>query len=353
MIRFISVLSVSLVLFAASLAPAADADRIDTLIESQMRQKKIPGVSLAIVRDGQVIKTKGYGYSNLELRAPVTEQTVFEIGSLTKQFTAVLVMMLASEGKIGLDDKLARYFEVPAAWQGITIRHLLNHTSGLKNYTSLSGFEASRKLKAAEFIKLLARQPLDFQPGEDWRYCNSGYNLLGYLLEKQSGLGYWELLAARILRPLQMNSTGNRIATNTTPGRAVGYEWNGRRLSTRNGQLTDVFSAGAIVSTAPDLVKWSAALETDELLKKPQRDLLFVAAQLKKAPPYPYGFGWRLDDYKKHKNLGHSGSTAGFSSSLQKYPEDKLTIIVLCNISEPGIATVLARQIADLFLPPR
>ncbi len=339
-------------LVLASCSSIVLADPVDDYIRLQMKKHQLPGLSLAVVRAGKPVKTQGYGVANLETQTPVSEHTVFEIGSITKQFTAVLVLMLAQEKKLGLDDKLASHFQVPIAWKDITIRQLLNHTSGLKNYTALPGFSASRRMKAPDFIKALSAYPLDFDPGESWAYSNSGYNLLGYLLEKQSGQTYWDLLNTRILRPLNMSATTSRDPRVIIPQWAAGYEWQGNQLRNRDPNLTDVFAAGAIASSVLDLVKWCSGLDSDQLLKSSQRELLWQPARLAQQRTYPYGFGWRLEDYKGHKNLGHSGSTAGFSSSLQRFPADQLTVIILCNISEQGLATTLARDVAELYFRP-
>jgi len=344
-------LCLSALLLAASLAVRADS--LDDSIQAQMHQAHVPGLSLAVLQHGKLVKTKGYGLANLDRREPVSEHTVFEIGSLTKQLTAALVFMLAQEGKIGLDKSLTQYFEdLPAAWNGITIRHLLTHTSGLRNYTGLPGFEARRKLTRAAFIKQLSPYPLDFAPGEAFAYCNSGYNLLGYLLEKQSGLSYWQLLRTRILSPLNMQQTGDRDPARLIPRRASGYLWKTNQYLARDPDLTDVFAAGAIASTALDMAAWCVAIERHQLLTKEQWDSLWQPTRLNQGQVSQYGFGWRLDTYKGHKIIGHGGATAGFSSSLQRYPEDQLTVIVLCNLGGQGLATRIARNIADQhFLP--
>ena len=340
-------------LFLAALVTVARADQVDNYIQAQMHPHHIPGLALAVVRDGKLIKSQGYGFSNVELKTPVTEQTVFEIGSLTKQFTAMLVLMLVEEGRIDLDAPPARYLDgLPASWNGIAIRRLLNHTSGLKNYTDLPGFEVRRKLTAAKFVNTLSTYPLDFQPGDSWSYCNSGYNLLGYILEKQSGKTYWELLQARILGPLQMSATCSRDLNAIIPHRAAGYEWEKNKLVNRDTDLTDVFAAGAIASTVLDLVQWCEVLESGKFLKTSNRELLWTPASLNKGRTYPYGFGWSLGTFKGRKYIGHGGSTAGFSSSLQRFTEEKLAVIVLCNLGEEGVASKIARGVAESYFVP-
>jgi len=334
----------------AAVAGAALADRVDDYLAHEMERHQVPGLSLAVIRDGKTVKAQGYGLSSLELGVPVTPETVFEIGSLTKQFTATCVMMLVEEGKIALDDPIGKYLEVPEEWKAITVRHLLTHSSGIKTYTVLGGFEASRHLPVKAFIEKLAAHPLAFAPGESFAYCNSGYNLLGFIIEKVSGESYWKFLSARLLNPLGMTSTRNRDQKTIILHRASGYEKENETLINRDPDLTDVFSAGAIVSTVLDLVKWNAALDSGKLLKPSSLQQMWTPFTLNGGKISSYGFGWRVDGSKGRKNIGHGGSTSGFSASLQRFPDDKLTLIVLCNSGEPNIATTLARGIAEIYL---
>jgi D-alanyl-D-alanine carboxypeptidase len=344
-IRFLNVVC-ALLLTAA----AAWADEVDDHIQKQMQDNHVPGLAFAALRDGKVIKSQGYGFSNVERKSPVTEYTVFEIGSITKQFTAMLVMMAVEEGKLELDAPAAKYMEgLPPAWNNITIRRLLNHTSGLKNYTGLPGFEVRRKLTATKFVSTLAEYPLTFQPGDSWTYNNSGYNLLGFVLEEQYHASYWELLQKRILAPLNMNATGRRDTDMDALYRAFGYEWNTNRLVFRGNDLTDIFSAGAIASTIVDMAKWCQALDSGKFLNNTNRQLLWTPATLNSGRRYPYGFGWYISAYKGHPCVIHGGSTSGFSSTLQRFPDDKLDFIVLCNVGEEGVAGKIMRGLPDLY----
>jgi CubicO group peptidase (beta-lactamase class C family) len=333
------------------LPPTLRADQVDKYVRAEMEQRAIPGVSLAIIRDGKTIKTAAYGFANLELKSPAKPETVFEIGSVTKQFTAACILLLQQEGKLSVDDKIGKYFpEIPASWSGITIRHLLNHTSGIKSYTGLNGFELTRHLTQKQFITALWELPLEFAPGERWKYCNSGYSLLGYIVENVSGKNYWEFLGERIVGPLGMTSTTNREPSIIVPNRADGYEKkkNGTRIN-RDYDLTDVFSAGAIVSTVGDLAKWNAILNSDKLLNAKSKAQMWASGKLNNGKETEYGFGWRVGPHEGHKNIGHSGSTSGFSASLQRFPDDDVTVILLCNSGEENVATVLAKKIASFY----
>jgi CubicO group peptidase (beta-lactamase class C family) len=164
------------------------ADKIDDYVKTQMRERHIPGAALAIIKDGRLIKAEGYGLANVELNVPATKETVFEIGSITKQITAAAIMLLVEEGRVNLDEKIGKYLpNTPESWNNVTVRHLLTHTSGIKSYTGLTGFELTKRLKRDDFVKALSTHPLEFTPGERWIYSNSGYNLLGFIIETVSG----------------------------------------------------------------------------------------------------------------------------------------------------------------------
>jgi CubicO group peptidase (beta-lactamase class C family) len=345
-------------IFLACLGLAAQTrgDEVDDLLREAMRQHHIPGAALAIVRDGHTVKTAAYGMASLELRAPATTGTVFEIGSVTKQFTAAAILLLAQEGKLGVDDKISRHLKgTPESWSQISIRQLLTHTSGLKNYTGLEGFELARHLTQAQFIARIDAYPLDFPPGGKWAYCNSGYNLLGYIIENASGTSYWDFLQQNLFGPLRMTATSGRDPRALLPWRAGGYETNrdGQWIN-RDPDLTDVFSAGALVSTVGDLARWNAALDTGGILTAASRAEMWTPVKLNDGTTHAYGFGWFLEPWQGHANIGHSGSTSGFSASLQRFPEAGLTVILLTNSDEFDIATRLARQIAEMEMrsPP-
>ncbi|HEY4416669.1 MAG TPA: serine hydrolase domain-containing protein, partial [Verrucomicrobiae bacterium] len=174
------------------------ADPVDDLVSSEMTKLQIPGLVIGITQHGETIKTAAYGFANLEWNTPAATNTVFEIGSVTKQFTAACILLLAEENKLSLDDKISRYLtNTPTSWRNITIRHLLTHTSGIKNYTGLDGFELSRHLTQEQFIQQVGELPLVFPAGEKFSYCNTGYNLLGFIIENVSGEKYWDFLTQK------------------------------------------------------------------------------------------------------------------------------------------------------------
>ncbi|HTO96641.1 MAG TPA: serine hydrolase domain-containing protein [Myxococcales bacterium] len=336
-----AVLACSLAL--ASPLLAARADEIDSYLEPRLRSLHIPGATLAVVREGRIVKVRGYGLANLELGVPAGERTVYELGSTTKQFTAAAVLLLVEEGKIGLDDPLARFFpRVPQAWHGITVRHLLTHTSGIQDHVAVPGylkvfrtdlfFETTPGLD--ELVGLFFKLPLEFQPGETWAYDNTGYILLGRLIEKASGRPYWAFLEERIFRPLGMTATRSTDPQPLVPGRAAGYEWVAGAFQNRAVLLPGIaFSAGALLSTVGDLARWDAALYGEKLLRRSSREQMWAPARAADGSPlsFDYGFGWFLDSYHGHRLVQHSGGTPGFSSAFYRFPDDKLTIALLTN----------------------
>lgn len=344
-----SLLIVVITLFSSILA---QADRIDDFVRARLDEQHIPGAAVAVIHNGRLVKAQGYGLANVELNVPATKETVFEIGSVTKQFTASAVMMLAQEGKINLDDKIGKYLPpIPQAWNEITVRQLLTHTSGIRNYTGLSGFELSKHLKKEEFIKTIAEYPLDFQPGERWSYSNTGYSLLGMIIEKASGQAYWDFMRQKIFRPLGMNSTTDRNPKAIIRNRASGYEWVNGALEHRDTEFTDLTSAGAIVSTVLDLAKWEAALDAGTLLRRTSQDEMWTPVKLNKGDAYPYGLGWNIESLLGHRVIRHGGLTAGFSANFTRYVDDHLTIIILCNLGDASLNSRIGRGIARFYVP--
>ncbi|HEX8247704.1 MAG TPA: serine hydrolase domain-containing protein [Pyrinomonadaceae bacterium] len=328
------------------------ADEVDRYVRAQLAERHIPGAAIAVIKNGRVVKTEGYGLASVEFNVPVTKETVFEIGSVSKQITAAAIMLLVEKGKINPDEKISKYLpNTPDAWENVSVRNLLTHTSGIKSYTGLSGFELTKRLSRDEFIKALAAQPLEFETGARYQYSNSGYNLLGFIIETVSNESYWDFTRERIFKPLGMDKTADRDPKYIIPNRATGYEWQDNRLVGRDYDLTDVFSAGAIVSTVEDLAKWEAALRGETLLKKESKAQMWTPVTLNDGKPYPYGFGFRLSEIRGHKIVGHSGQTAGFGANISRYTDDDLTVIVLTNLGEIGMGTLLANGIAKIYIP--
>jgi CubicO group peptidase (beta-lactamase class C family) len=351
--RIVTVLAVIL------LAQGVRADDVDDLIKSQMQRHHVPGVACLVWKDGQIVKTFYGGDANLEWNAPVGPETIFEIGSISKQFAAASILLLQDAGKLSVDDNISKYLtNTPAAWANIKIRHLLSHTSGIHSYDDLEGFELRQHLTQAQFISLLSRHPLDFQPGEKWVYCNAGYNLLGFIVENVSGEDYLSFLKEHIFMPLGMTNSAFRDPVNVIPHRAAGYVFDHGKYDNRDYDLTDLFSAGTIISTVSDLAKWDTVLMDGGVLSKPSRKLWWTPARLndgravsvaRNGVARTYGFGWFLETLDGHENIGHGGITSGFSAANELYPGDRLFVIVMSNTDEGGFATQLAGKVAPLY----
>ena len=331
----------------ADATSSAAYEAVDAYIQSHMSKRHIPGMSVAIVRDGKVARAKGYGLANVELSVPANDETVYQLASVTKTFTATAVMMLVEDGKLALDDKITSLLpDLPAAWKDVAVRHLLNHTSGIKSYTSVRDFmkTARKDYTHREIINLVAKEPLEFRPGEKWVYNNTGYFLLGMLIEKQTGKKYGEFLDEKIFKPLGMNHTRVNDLHAIIPGRAMGYTWDGKSL--RNGEYvspTQPFSAGAYVSTVNDLAKWDAALRTESLLKRSTLDQMWTPTKLTKGGHADYGFGWELSKVNGHRLCSHGGGIPGFATYLARFVDDNLTVVVLTN-SDTGSSAAIAQE---------
>lgn len=331
------------------------ADAIDDYVRKQMRQQRLPGVALAVVGDA-VSTMRTYGTANLELGVPVTEETVFELGSITKQFTAVAILMLVEEGKVGLDERIATYLpQVPQPWQAITVRHLLTHSSGIQEYLSVPGLpdEAhaaeSREKMAQLFFQ---RLKLEFAPGETWSYSNSGYLLLGSIIEKASGKSYWEFLSERVFSPLGMHATRSSNPSAIIRNRSAGYGWQDDQFENRGALSESAYGAGGISSTIRDMARWEAALHAGKLLTRRSYDQMWTALKVsgKGTPPFSYGFGWVIEQQRGTRVVLHSGGTPGFSSLFHRYLDRGVSVIVLTNHGD-RIIDHWAREIAGIVLP--
>jgi CubicO group peptidase (beta-lactamase class C family) len=315
----------------------------DASVEAQRTAQKIPGVGLAVCRDGKVIKASGYGLANVELDVPVTPETIFQTGSVGKQFTSMAVMMLVEEGKIGLDDKLTKYIpESPAAWKDVTIRQLLTHTSGIADY---GGEEDSmgkgvinfrKDYTEEELVQAFAKMPMDFAPGEKWSYSNTGYVLLGVVIHRVSGKFYGDLLQERVFRPLGMKSTRIISEANIVPHRSSGYELVKGELKNQEwvSPTLNTTADGALYTNVLDLAKWDAALYTTKLVKQQSLDTIWRPVKLNSGTTYPYGFGWSLEPQNGHRAVSHNGAWQGFTMSIARYVDERLTVIVMTNLDE-------------------
>ncbi|NJO13252.1 MAG: beta-lactamase family protein, partial [Gammaproteobacteria bacterium] len=296
---------------------------------------EVPGAALLILKDGEPVVRKGYGLANLEERTPVTAQTNFRLASLTKQFTAACILLLVEEGKVGLADPVRRWFpSLPDAANGITVRHLLTHTSGLIDYEDVIPATLSRQLRDADVLQLLEHQDRTyFVPGTAYRYSNSAYALLALLVERASGKTFAAFLRERIFQPLKMTGTvAHEEGISHVAHRAFGYsEEHGRWIRTDQSQTSAVLGTAGVYASLDDLAKWDAALYDERLLKAHSLRLAFAAATATDDPAIAYGMGWRISG----ETLWHSGETQGFRNVIVRFPARRLTVVMLTNRNDP------------------
>ena len=339
----------------AALACAQDlATQADRYVQSWVRDSQFRGVVL-IAKDGQPLLRKGYGLANAEWNIPNSPETKFRLGSITKQFTAVAVLQLAENGKLKLEDPVkTHYADAPAAWDKITIHHLLNHTSGIKSYTGLPGFFAKQsrdRRTPTEIVKLTQDMPLDFEPGEKFAYNNTGYVLLGAVIEKASGQSYESYLRQNIFEPLGMADSGYDSFRAILPSRATGYNPDGTHADYLDMSLPH--AAGSLYSTVDDLLKWNQALATEKLLTKESLAKMTTPSSPRENK---YAYGLVIDELKGHRIHAHGGDINGFSTFLSRFPDDGITIAVLGNQSNPAperIANALGRMAFGETVEPR
>ncbi len=347
------VILVGFVLFCIAPCVAQDAitAKIDDFIKSEMQQQRIPGVSLAVVKDGQLVLAKGYGFANVEHQVAVRPETIFQSGSVGKQFTATAVMMLVEDGKINLDEKIGKYLgNVPDAWKNITVRNLLTHTSGMASYPK--DFDFRRDYTEDELLKIAKTIPVAFAPGERWQYSNMGYATLGILISKVTGKFYGDFLQERIFKPLDMKTARIINEADIIPNRAAGYRLVKGELKNQEwvSPSMNTTADGSLYLTALDMAKWDAALYGEKLLKKTSFDEMWTPVKLNDGRTARYGFGWTLGEVNKHRIIEHGGSWQGFKSFIARYPNDRLTVIVFANLAQ-AYEAMLAHGVAAIYNP--
>lgn len=323
--------------------------KVDEFVVAEMQRQRLPGVSLAVVKHGQVILAKGYGYANLEHNVPVRPETIFQSGSIGKQFTATAVMMLVEQGRVGLDEKISKYLgQVPDSWQNITVRHLLTHTSGLTDYPE--DFDFRRDYTEDELLKRAQAIRPDFKPGEKWQYSNLGFLTLGVLIHRVTGQFYGDFLQEHVFKPLGMTTTRIISEAEIVPNRAAGYHLVKNEIKNQDwvSPSLNTTADGALYFTVLDMAKWDAALYGDRLLKRSSLEQMWTPVRLNNNKTYDYGFGWSLAQINGHQIIEHGGAWQGFTSYIARFVDDQLTVIVLDNLAG-GNAGKIARHVAFLY----
>lgn len=338
---------------------ASQADRVDAYVRGQMSTLRIPGLALAVVRNGTLALARGYGMANLELSVPATPESVFHLASITKTFTAIATMMLVEEGKVALDDPISRHLpDLPTAWHAITIRQLLSHTSGITSFSEKGPCpvgKAEEDYERADVLKEVACLPLEFAPGERWAYGDTGYHLLGMLIEHITGQSYEPFLRARIFEPLEMRSTRLDRRADLIPRRADGYH-------KRDGQFRNApplaafeFASAGLVSTVLDMAKFDAALGSNALLRPSTLEQMWSHARLNSGEAVTaYGLGFGLTPFRGHRRVGHSGGGGyGFATTFGRFLDDNVTVIILSNTDQNAfVMSDMANEIASYYFSP-
>lgn len=307
---------------------------IDNLVQATYSPTE-PGAAVIVVREGRIVYRKGQGMANLELGVPIEPDMVFRLGSITKQFTAVAILMLAEEGQLALDDPITKFLpDYPTPDCTITVQHLLTHTSGIKNYTDMAQWLPiwRKDLSVQELVNFFKSEPMQFAPGERHEYCNSGYVLLGAVIEKVSGKAYQQFIQQRIFDRLGMKHSYYDTALPVIPRRVAGYEKSADGYTNADYlSMTQPYAAGALASSVDDLALWDAALYTDQLLSQAMLQPAFVAHILADGSSTEYGYGWDIAKLAGHSLTGHDGAIHGFLTYAIRLPEDHVFVAVLSN----------------------
>jgi len=336
---------------------AADLSaEVDALVKAEMRRQKTPGLSLAVVRDGKPLLVKVYGFANLEHRVLVKPATIFQSGSIGKQFTAAAVMLLVEDGRIGLDEKIGKYLgDVPESWRSITIRHLLSHTSGMTDYPP--DFDLRRDYSEDELLRMVKEVPLAFPPGERWEYSNLGYVVLGITIGKVAGQFYGDFLSERVFKPAGMTTARVINEADIIPNRAAGYRVVKDEIKNQNWVAPSVNTTadGSLYVSILDMIRWDSALTRRALFKPSTYEAMWSPAVLSSGKRTSYGFGWSIKSVNGKRLMEHGGEWQGFRSFVARYVDDGVTVIVLANSSSANPQRIAhgVAQVIDPSLKPR
>jgi CubicO group peptidase (beta-lactamase class C family) len=322
-------------------------DKLDTVLSTYARLNKFNGSAL-VAKKGVILLNKGYGYRDATSKTQNAEQTIFQLGSITKQFTSAVILKLQEEKKLSVSDKLSKYFPGYPKGDSITIRQLLSHTSGIFNYTNDGEFMKNEMTKPATREKMLALfkdKPLDFSPGTGWNYSNSGYLLLGYIIEDVTKNTYEQAVRKYIFTPLRMTHSGFDFADLNSKQKATGYF----KLDEKENAVAPIvdssvsFSAGAIYSTTGDLYLWHEALQKNMILSKEQQERAYTAVKNN------YGYGWGIDSIEHKRRVSHAGGIPGFATYTSRVPQDDVYIVLLSNASDATLYDITSNIYAVLY----
>ena len=346
--------------FAAPPGSEVIAARTDALVENVLAKPGAVGFSVAVARGQEFILAKGYGLAEAEHRAPANADTLFRIGSITKQYTAAAIMWLVQDLQIELDDPITKFMpEYPTQGNTVTFRHLLNHTSGIKSYTSIPGFmeqRTSRDMPHEELLNVFQNEPFDFKPGEKWSYNNSGYYLLGVILEKITGQRYGDFLYERFFHKNGLRHTRYDSNSEIIANRAQGYRFiNGTIANDQHMAVSIPFAAGGLIASAQDLVKWQMLLHQGRIVRDDAYQMMIKPGTLNSGEAFDYGFGLAIMQFEGRRMIAHGGGIFGFNSMLLYLPDDQIHVAVISNseaASSEKLAFDIARAALGIEKPP-
>lgn len=333
--------------------------RVDSIVQAEMARTKTPGMSVAVEQKGEVILARGYGLADVELSVPANAETVYRIGSITKQFTSSSIMQLVEAGKIALTDPITKFLpNYPTQGNTVTIHHLLTHTSGIKSYTSLGPkfwTQSRLDLSDSAMMAMFMNEPFDFAPGAKYQYNNSAYYLLGVIIEKVSGLPYRKYIGERLLPPLGIRNTLFCEESPIIPNRAQGYEVRDDKVVNDDPiSMNTPGAAGSICSTVLDLLSWRHALFSGRVVSNASLEKMTTPAKLNDGSATGYGYGLGMGKLEGHRRIGHGGGINGFITQLAYYPDDDVTIAVLGNMGQAPsdrVAGLIARVVMGIAIP--
>ncbi|MBE8725626.1 serine hydrolase domain-containing protein [Flavobacterium hungaricum] len=325
--------------------------KIDSLIPARFKSEN-PGAVFLAVKKGKIIYRKAFGMADLEMNVKMKPEFVFEIGSMTKQFTAFSILILAEQGKLKLEDEITKFIpDYPTNGNRITIHHLLTHTSGIKDFTSMKSIKniAREDLSPKELVDFFKNEPVDFKPGEEYKYCNSGYVLLGFIIEIVSGKTYEDFLSENIFKKAGMQNTYYASHDKIIKNRVSGYRGKEVYSNANYISFSIPYASGAIMSNVDDLLKWQNAIDNNTVLGSVFTQKAFTNYQLNNGTYIDYGYGWHLEKVKNKTVREHGGSIFGFKSMGVYVPEEQLYVVGLsnCDCNSP---TEITKNIALLLM---
>lgn len=329
------------------------AQNLESNIDSLLQEKypsNAPGATFLISKKGNIIYKKAFGLSNLELNVPMQTENVFEIGSMTKQFTAISILMLVEKGKLNLDDDITKYIpDYPTKGHKITVHHLLTHTSGIKDFTRIKGLNdiSKKDLTPIELINFFKNESMGFVPGEQFKYNNSGYIILGYIIETITGQSYADFVEEQIFKKLGMTTSQYASHNKVIQNRASGYQNKKGYVNSREISFTLPYASGSLMSTVDDMFKWQEAIKNNLLISKEMTQKAFTSYALNDGESINYGYGWHIKTINNIRSFEHGGSIFGFKSMGVYLPESDIYVIGLnnCDCNSP---TKITREIAEL-----